>query len=234
MKRGFTMLEILIAVVVLAILASIAMVNYQGYRDRVTMMVDATNQKVLAAAVKIYAYDTGALPGSLSDLRSRDLDRAFAGVSKGKRPYTMLAHWRELIQQAVGIPVAYAEFLPSRYYNGDLKVISCPKDPDPPTGFNASGKPMGGKSYEIAPEFKGKPLSFILATANKNKTLIFESDEAGSPEFRHRNRDRAVVTSPGGESGVSDPSDPNPPDVPGRPLLVSSSGGKGRSRPRTP
>ncbi|MBI1953799.1 MAG: prepilin-type N-terminal cleavage/methylation domain-containing protein [Candidatus Omnitrophica bacterium] len=215
MKRGFTMLEILIAVIVLGILTSVALVSYRGYQDRVAMMVDATNQKVLAAAVKIYAYDTSALPGSLSDLRSRDMDRAFALVTNGKRPYTMLVFAGDLFSQAFGLPTAEAQHLPGRYYNRDLKVLRCPNDKVFPTGFNASDQPVGGRSYEIAGEFQGKPLSYLLDPNNKDKTLVLESSEAGGPEFRHKSETAAVVTSPAGESGVwvqpGGEGDPSPP-----------------------
>ncbi len=50
-KNGFTLLEIFVAMTILTVLISVAMVGYQGYRDRVAVMVDDTNQKVLQGAV---------------------------------------------------------------------------------------------------------------------------------------------------------------------------------------
>lgn len=69
MKRnrlsGFSLMEILIAVIIIGILATIATQSFQAYRDRAHRSVDETNLKMLAQAVKLYAYDNGTLPASL-------------------------------------------------------------------------------------------------------------------------------------------------------------------------
>lgn len=70
-KRAFTLLELLMAVLILAVLATVAVAGFQAYRDRTAMLVDETNQRTLHAAVKLFAYDTGALPGLLNGLPPR-------------------------------------------------------------------------------------------------------------------------------------------------------------------
>ena len=85
------MMELLVASLVLSIIASLAVVGYGGYRDRAAMLVDETNQKVLVAALKLYYYDNKDLPDLLAELTPEYLDRAYAMVVGGKRPYTFLA-----------------------------------------------------------------------------------------------------------------------------------------------
>jgi len=176
--RAFTIVELMVAVVILTIIVSISSVGYAGYRDKAAMLVDETNQKVLLAAVKLFAYDTNALPGSLSQLRSRDVERAYAQVTDGKRPYTFLA----FLQEQVGLfDIAEAVPLPKEYFGaGQLteaqrwKLLTCPVDDTPPS--------KGGHSYGLTggpPEGPGaanKPLSWLLNPANAGLTVIVESD----------------------------------------------------------
>jgi len=176
--KAFTMLELIVCAVVVVILGSVAMVGYQGYRDRVNMMVDETNQKVLQAAVKLFAYDTGALPGSLTELKPQHLHRAYAMVTTGKKPYTALAFLKETGAMLLGESEVFAQtHLPPRYYNQNLETITCPNDPTPPTGFDAgTGQPTGGTSYEINAAFSEAPLVVLLNPANAGAVLIFETD----------------------------------------------------------
>ncbi len=183
--RGFTVIEIIIGVVVMTVLGSLSMVGYQRYQDRAAMLVDETNQKVLQAAVKLYAYDNNALPGSLSDLRHGDLRRAYAFVLEGKRPYTLLAF---LGDQLGWVDIAEAAPLPGRYYNNDINTITCPGDPTPPA--------EGGISYALTPEWRDRPLSVLLDPKNADTPLIVEADDAASATtvFRHGRGTLSVQT----------------------------------------
>ncbi len=181
-KRGFTAIELIVAVVIMTIIISLSMVGYQRYRDRTAMLVDETNQKVLQAAVKLYAYDSNALPGSLSELKSGDLRRAYAVVMEGKRPYTFLA----FLKEQVGLfDIAEAAPLPGRYYNDDENLLTCPSDPTPPS--------EGGISYALASGWENRPLSALLDPGSADTPLIVEADESQTAAvvFRH---DRGTLT----------------------------------------
>ncbi len=206
--RAFTIMELMVAVVILTLLVSIASVGYSQYQDKAAMLVDETNQKVLLAAVKLYAYDTNALPGSLSQLRSRDVDRAYAQVTDGKKPYTLLAFLKEqvgLFDIAEAVPLL--PLLPDKYFGGGQvtqdqkwKILTCPLDKTPPSG--------GGYSYGITGGLNGaanKPLSWLLNPANAAKTIIAESDgpnpdptNAASFAHRHEGGRTSVTVSAGG------------------------------------
>ncbi len=195
--KGMSLLEVVASLVALVILVSLAVAGYQSYRDRTAMLMDETNQKVLQAAVKLYAYDSKSLPGSLSDLRPNDLSRAYTWVTEGKRPYTFLV----FVQELLGERVAEAVPLPGKYYNNDLNILTCPKDPTPPA--------KGGYSYALSANWVNRPFKDLLDARNADDPLIVESDRpvaktddtAGEIAYRHGRGTLAVTTSVRGEHG---------------------------------
>lgn len=211
-RRGFTLLEILAAMAVLAIVASLGMMSYRGYRDRVAMMVDETNEKILQMAVRLYAYDNNALPGSLSELRNEQLRKAYALVSEGAQPYTFLA----FLQEWVGLREALADPLPPRYFNNDLKVLICPSDSTPPLSVADRAR----RSYEIDPNAACQSLAWLLDPDHSGLPLIYECEDDGTPSsgdcggsqearpraYRHGGNDVCVTTTVGGNSRK----EPNP------------------------
>ncbi len=201
-RKAFTLMELLVTVAMLSIIVSIAIVSYLGYQDRVSMLVDQTNQKILAAAIRIQATETGTVAGSLSELRPENLERAYAQMGAGgKRSYTMLVYLDQVWKEWLGVPVAEATtFLPAECYNIDLKTITCPRDSTPPTGFTVTvsgqSQPTGGVSYALAPIVQNKSLAWLLdLSANGTQPLIVESDSAtGSPRaLRHKGSSGAAV-----------------------------------------
>lgn len=63
--RGFTLVELLIAIVVIAILASISVVAYSGIQNRATAAKIAAGVGSYVKALKLYKVDHGLYPGSL-------------------------------------------------------------------------------------------------------------------------------------------------------------------------
>ena len=165
-RRGFTVLELMLAVMIVTIIVAMASAGYTGYRDKTAMMVDETNEKVLLAAVKLYAYDTNALPGSLGELRPRDIERAYAQVFEGKRPYTFFAFLQEnlgLLNLAEAVPPN----LPDRYLGENpARTRVCPMD-----------RTAEGRSYGLHANAVSRPLSWLLNPANAAVTIIVESDQ---------------------------------------------------------
>lgn len=187
-SRAFTILELMAAVLILTVIVAISSVGYAGYRDKAAMLVDETNQKVLLAAVKLYAYDTNALPGSLSQLRSRDVERAYAQVTDGKRPYTLLA----FLQEQVGL-FDIAEAAPLDKYLGGTpqqikKILTCPLDE----------KADSGKSYGLPAEVGGQPLSWLLDSRNADVPLITEVAGSEGTALRHEGKKTLVRIFVGG------------------------------------
>lgn len=66
--RGFTIIEVMIVVGLLAILAAIALPSYSNYRDKARSVEAVQQITVMAAAIKTYWQDARAYPASLVDV----------------------------------------------------------------------------------------------------------------------------------------------------------------------
>jgi len=68
MRKGFTLIEIMIVVAIIAILASIAIPNFISYRQTAQTNSCKANIKQLRAAVEAYQIKYNAYPTTLSNL----------------------------------------------------------------------------------------------------------------------------------------------------------------------
>ena len=66
--RGFTVIEIMLAVAILAVLAAVALPAYANYRERVRITQAVIDIKGMEAQIKSYALENRALPDTLSDI----------------------------------------------------------------------------------------------------------------------------------------------------------------------
>lgn len=99
-QRGFTIVELLIVIVVIAILAAISIVAYNGIQDRGRDSANLSQGKGLAKALEIYRIDNGDYPicGSVdgsscnvSDLSSKLVPAYLSSIPKDgdtTKPYS--------------------------------------------------------------------------------------------------------------------------------------------------
>ncbi len=68
-KKGFTLLELLVVLAILAILIAIAIPVYKNQKEKAAITAHNANVRVLETAVESYKQDNnGNLPGNLDDL----------------------------------------------------------------------------------------------------------------------------------------------------------------------
>jgi len=67
-SRGFTLIEILIALTILAILATLGVAGYRHHRRSAAETVLAANLQIMRHAIEQYKADRGRYPASLDDL----------------------------------------------------------------------------------------------------------------------------------------------------------------------
>ena len=68
-KKGFTLLELLVVLAILAILIAIAIPVYKNQKEKAAITAHNANVRVLETAVESYSQDhDGELPGDLQDL----------------------------------------------------------------------------------------------------------------------------------------------------------------------
>ncbi|MSA98433.1 prepilin-type N-terminal cleavage/methylation domain-containing protein [Finegoldia sp. BIOML-A3] len=67
-KKGFTLLELLVVLAILAILIAIAIPVYKNQKEKAAITAHNANVRVLETAVESYRQDTGNFPGKIEDL----------------------------------------------------------------------------------------------------------------------------------------------------------------------
>ncbi len=67
-RRGFTLLELCITVAIIGILASIAIPNYIGYRERARTTTGIATLKQLSMAIDLFSVENGRFPNDLNEI----------------------------------------------------------------------------------------------------------------------------------------------------------------------
>lgn len=67
-QKGFTLIELVFVVIILAILAGVAIVNLGSTEDDAKAAKEKADLRILATAVKVYKVKTSDFPDSLADL----------------------------------------------------------------------------------------------------------------------------------------------------------------------
>jgi len=67
-KKGFTLIEIMIVVAILAILAAVAIPNFMTYRRTAQANSCQANLKQIVSAIEAYQVKHGSVPSALADL----------------------------------------------------------------------------------------------------------------------------------------------------------------------
>lgn len=67
-RGGFTLVELLIAVAIVAVLVAIAVPSYQHYRDRVAVAQAKSDVVAIATLIDLYRTDNREFPNSLADI----------------------------------------------------------------------------------------------------------------------------------------------------------------------
>jgi general secretion pathway protein G len=88
-RRGFTLIELVITMVILGILAAIAIPNYSRLRERAFVARAIGDIETMSQNINEYHLTNGSLPSSLSDVGSSILDPwgnpyQYAPIGKGK------------------------------------------------------------------------------------------------------------------------------------------------------
>ncbi len=170
--KGFTLIEIVIALSILLILSSISFVGYQRFLGKARASVCTSNVKAIKKAVDLYIMENDALPAILGDLELEHLKKAYAQVMEESDWQTRFARFFVEINTP---SLAHAQFLSVENlgsYGATASFFRCP----------SSSNPI---SYGINGDLAGSDLT----GADQKEILIGDSDTAiffGVEQLTHR------------------------------------------------
>lgn len=130
-KKSFTLIEILIGLIIVAVLASLSIVTYQKSVETNNNRICLDNLKILQGALDVYTLENNALPTTLAQLSPRYVHLAYQKIIGEPRENKFLASLRNLL----GIKPALAQSPPplAKYYANQRNVFVCPNDIGPIT-----------------------------------------------------------------------------------------------------
>lgn len=122
-KTGFTLVEILVAIVILTVVASLSIATYQKTVNTNRNTICLQNLKVLQAAVDIYTLEKDTLPTTLSRLEPRHIYLAYEKVVGKQKENSFLV----FLRNRFGLKPVWAQSL-GKYYANNPAVLRCPAD----------------------------------------------------------------------------------------------------------
>ena len=168
-KEHFTLVEVLIAVIILAVLATLVIPAYFNVVEKARARVCMNNLRALLGAVEAYTLENNSFPGSLSQLRPQDMRKGWAVAFKGNEG------WKDKLAYCIvnfdTRGLAYADHPPTLPYNPwikdflpDLAVLQCPSDPQAGT--------TGHYSYGVNKSLEGKTWREYQAVGSDTLVIV--------------------------------------------------------------
>jgi general secretion pathway protein G len=138
-RRGFTLVELLVVIVVLAVLAAIVLPKFLGAGQRSKEAALKSDLKILRNAISLFLTDTSAYPAALADLASTSAP-ASGLDSAGAAKTIAAADWNgPYIEELPNDPISSAAFTYYTSTAGGHKVGE--------VRSSASGNGLDGTAY---------------------------------------------------------------------------------------
>ncbi|MFH0828366.1 MAG: prepilin-type N-terminal cleavage/methylation domain-containing protein [Candidatus Omnitrophota bacterium] len=175
-KKAFTILEIVIAIVIVGILGTLGIPAYQNVLESSKDKVCTTNLKTLQKGLDIYIMERGTVPGSLAELKREHLDKAYAQVMSEKGGWKKRLAYFIVEGPKWGRAYAQADYLPH---------LRCPKNPDTSPAAISYGLRDGVANLSAA-AYKLLPgNTVIIADANLGTFDYFAGNSGNIPSNPH-------------------------------------------------
>ena len=161
--KAFTLVEILITVLVVAVLSSVGIFIWDGTVDDARQRVCAQNQYLIEESLKMYIYEKDAVPVSLSSIVPEYSDIVIARLSKENIFFKPARNMRLALIAIDDGSQAWAAF--SDYTMGNKSILRCP------------AKKGGGISYayNVALD-SGNPKASYKGLKNNGLPIVCDSN----------------------------------------------------------
>lgn len=187
-NHGFTLIEVLVVIIILAILVAIAIPIYQGKVEEIKMDICAAHEEAITEAIKIYDMKYDHVPASLAKVWRRTGNEALAvvwGRKKAQDDYVYLVYMsfkkiKYFLADIFSLSAIHAQSF--RDELADKGILKCPSD----------RRPNVDNSYAINPAITG----LIWHEIGGDILIVGDSDDGAVLIDRHRRgaRTGSVVT----------------------------------------
>jgi len=137
MKKSFTILELIIVIIIIAVLVTVGLPVYRNVIEKANAKVCQSNLVLLDSALANYMIEFDAIPGEISKIPAEYIEEAYAEILREGGWMLKLAYAIVDWQKS---GYAYAQVL-ENLVGHNLSILTCPSDATPPN--------QGGISYGI-------------------------------------------------------------------------------------
>jgi len=178
MKKSFTILELIIVIIIIAVLVTVGLPVYRNVVENANAKVCQSNLILLDAALQNYMIEFDTIPGEISQIPTEYIEQAYAQILREggwrlKLAY-LIVDWRKS-------GYAHAQPALENLVGRNLSILTCPSDTPPPNQGGVSygiNKAIVGLSYEAMQNLDSETV--LIADCDRNE---FSSDQGLS--FRH-------------------------------------------------
>ena len=181
-RKSFTIMEVIVVVIIIGILATLGFPAYRNVIEDSRAKVCQANLSALQTALDVYAMEHDVMPGDLSELPAKYLERGYAKVLQQKGAWKIkLAYFILGIGQG---KLAYAGLLTDDLAKGNASLLTCPDDTTPPAA--------GGRSYGVHAGLAGmtshdyRNLRGDTLMIGDCEAQTFDGNSGRGLEMRHR------------------------------------------------
>lgn len=213
-RRGFTLIEVVAAMAIALILATLCIFSYNKFLDYSHRKICKMNLMILRTAVEVYSLEHDALPATLGKLERNHLEKAYAEL---QRDYYWTMKIPRLLASLSLLEEAHAEFLTYENFKG-MTASSNYQDP---------ADQNRGISYGINNNIAGKYWKDVgteeIIVADCDAYVFFSPDQlakrhglglAGEKTALAITKSKKIIEVDPGSGGPTPPPPPSPPSPP--------------------
>jgi prepilin-type N-terminal cleavage/methylation domain-containing protein len=171
-NRGFTLVEIFVTIVIVGILATIGLPVYQNILESSKEKVCDTNLFTLKKAVEIYTVEHDSVPGSLSQLNDKDIEKAYASVMSGK------GAWQRKLAYLIVEGPQWGRAYAAAPQSFGMPHLRCPSNPDKSAAAVSYGLNSGIAGISA---YAYKKLSSDTVVVADSDGVLFDYNSNGCP-----------------------------------------------------
>ncbi|HQO38237.1 MAG TPA: prepilin-type N-terminal cleavage/methylation domain-containing protein [Candidatus Omnitrophota bacterium] len=184
--RSFTLVEVMVAVVVLGILVMVGIPSYRNFVEMGRTRMCADNLGALKAAFDIYIAEHNVVPGTLSELSPEEVSRAYARI-RTMRSKDLSVRWVSFLETRQARGYAYAVSLIEQLGKGNTKLLTCPSDARTSAKISYGiNNAVAGKTRD---EYMALPANMVVIADSDTKVFsggTGTSTEASGGSERHK------------------------------------------------